>query len=44
MRANATILQFIKDNFKPGSETIIRLPGVFVIWGPNGHHVCLASM
>lgn len=36
----ATILQYIKDNPKPGSENVIQLHDVFVIRGPNGHHVC----
>lgn len=39
----ATLLQYIKDNPKPGSENIIHLHDAFVIRGPNGYHGCLVT-
>lgn len=39
----ATVLQYIKDNPRPGSENVIQLHDAFVIHGPNGYHVCLVT-
>ena len=39
----ATLLQYIKDNPKPGSENVIHLHDAFVIRGPNGYHGCLVT-
>ena len=39
----ATLLQHIKDNPKPGSENTIDLYDSFVVRGPNGYHGCLVT-
>lgn len=39
----AALLQYIRDNPKPGSENVIYLHDAFVIRGPNGYHDCIVT-